>query len=597
MRAPFVEKTNQLLSFNKNDKKFMILGAICSSLAGFGYPALSMLFAKVLNAMIVPPALYPEMRHKVNAYSGYFFMIGVLIWFIFNAMIINLSWASEKLVRKIRLQVFRQYLRMDVEFFDKEENTTGSLTSTLAKDAKYVEGLGGATLGQILQSIVTLFGGIIVAIAFNWRLGLVVTACVPVLVGCGFLRFYVLTSLQERAKKVYEESGSYACESVAAVRTVSALTREEGVWKTYTSQVEQQVRNSRPNVLRSAVLFGLSQGLTPWVMGLGFWYGSSLLKTLTINTFGFFVAFTAVVFGAQAAGSIFSYAPDMGKAKQAAGNIFNILAVAPKIDTWSNEGVVLDFDSVEGNVEFRDVHFRYPTRAEVPVLRGLNLTVKRGQYVALVGSSGCGKSTTISLIERFYSPLAGQVLLDGHDISELNVNAYRTHISLVQQEPVLYSGSIRENIMLGTIGDEEDANVTEEDMYEAARKANIHDFIMSLPDGYDTFCGSKGALLSGGQKQRIAIARALIRNPKVLLLDEATSALDSESEKVVQAALDEAAKGRTTIAVAHRLSTIQNADMIYVFESGKVLESGTHQQLLANRGKYYELVQMQSLDG
>jgi ATP-binding cassette subfamily B (MDR/TAP) protein 1 len=284
----------------------------------------------------------------------------------------------------------------------------------------------------------------------------------------------------------------------------------------------------------------------------------------------------------------------MGKARQAAGNIARILEMKPKIDTWSDEGDVLPFDSVQGGVEFKDVHFRYPTRPNVPVLRGLNLTVKKGQYVALVGSSGCGKSTTISLIERFYSPLGGAVLLDGHDISTLNVNEYRKHIALVQQEPVLYSGTLRENIMLGTIDDERD--VTEEEMFAAAKKANIHDFIMSLPDGYETFAGSKGALLSGGQKQRIAIARALIRNPKVLLLDEATSALDSESEKVVQAALDEAAKGRTTIAVAHRLSTIQNADVIYVFENGKILESGTHQQLLANKRKYYELVQMQSLE-
>jgi ATP-binding cassette subfamily B (MDR/TAP) protein 1 len=480
---------------------------------------------------------------------------------------------------------------MDVAFFDRDENTTGALTATLAKDAQSVQGLGGATLGQILQCIVTLVVGVIVAISLNWRLGLVCTSAVPVLVGCGYLRFFLIAQLQERAKKHYEDSASYACESINAIRTVSSLTREDGVLEGYAIQVDDRVKKSRPSTLKTAFLFALAQGLGPWVMRLAFWYGSTLLRTGTISPFQFFVAFSCVVFGSQAAGAIFSHSPDMGKAKQAANNLSHIMDIVPEIDTWSDEGQILDPETVTGDVEFRDVHFRYPTRPQVPVLRGLNLTIKKGQYVALVGASGCGKSTTISLVERFYSPLEGKVTIDGHDISKLNINHYRSHIALVQQEPVLYSGSIRENIMLGT----NDPNVSDEEMYAAAKKANIHDFVMSLPDGYNTLCGSKGALLSGGQKQRVAIARALIRNPKVLLLDEATSALDSESEKVVQQALDEAAKGRTTIAVAHRLSTIQNADIIYVIDNGKVLESGTHQQLLANQSKYFELVQMQSL--
>lgn len=279
----------------------------------------------------------------------------------------------------------------------------------------------------------------------------------------------------------------------------------------------------------------------------------------------------------------------MGKAKHAAQELKDLFDRKPTIDTWSSDGESVE--AVNGTVEFRDVHFRYPTRPEQPVLRGLNLSVKPGQYIALVGASGCGKSTTIALLERFYDPLAGGIYVDGKEISSLNINQYRSFIALVSQEPTLYQGTIRENVLLGA--DRED--VPESEIEFACREANIYDFIQSLPDGFNTVVGSKGSMLSGGQKQRIAIARALLRDPKILLLDEATSALDSESEHVVQAALDKAAKGRTTIAVAHRLSTIQKADIIYVFDQGVIVESGDHSELMKKGGRYSELVSLQSL--
>ena len=261
----------------------------------------------------------------------------------------------------------------------------------------------------------------------------------------------------------------------------------------------------------------------------------------------------------------------------------------PIIDTWAEDGDKVE--AVDGTIEFRDVHFRYPTRPEQPVLRGLNLSVSPGQYIALVGASGCGKSTTIALLERFYDPLAGGIFIDGKEISSLNINHYRSFIALVSQEPTLYQGTIRDNILLGAPHE-----ITDDQIKFACQEANIYDFILSMPDGFNTVVGSKGALLSGGQKQRIAIARALVRDPKILLLDEATSALDSESEHVVQAALDKAAKGRTTIAVAHRLSTIQKADVIYVFDQGRIVEQGTHSDLMKRNGRYAELVNLQSLE-
>ncbi|KAI5358409.1 Putative Type 1 protein exporter [Septoria linicola] len=259
----------------------------------------------------------------------------------------------------------------------------------------------------------------------------------------------------------------------------------------------------------------------------------------------------------------------------------------PIIDVSSTERQALP--DLQGTIELRNVHFAY--RPEQPNLNGISLKILPGRSIALVGASGSGKSTIISLLERFYDPTSGSIFVDGKDVSILNLHEYRKHLALVLQEPMLYSGTIRENLLLSSTTED----INEDRLIQACKDANIYSFIASLPSGFATPIGSKGAMLSGGQKQRIAIARALLRNPKILLLDEATSALlDSESESVMQTALEAAARGRTTIAVAHRLSTVRNADVIYVIDDGRIVESGTHVDFIAYREKYFELVEMQS---
>ncbi|EEQ85957.1 multidrug-resistance transporter mdr2 [Blastomyces dermatitidis] len=578
-----------ILSFNIPEGMLMFTGFLVSIICGGGQPTMAIFFAKAIATLSLPEQFYDKLRSDANFWSLMFLMLGLVTLVSYSVQGSIFAVCSERLIHRARHEAFRAMLRQDIVFFDREENSTGALTSFLSTETKHLSGVSGVTLGTILLVTTTLTASCIVALVIGWKLALVCIATIPVLLGCGYYRFYILAVFQTRSQKVYQKSASYACEATSAIRTVASLTREADVCGSYHNQLAAQAKKSLVSVLKSSLLYAASQSMMMFCIALGFWYGGTLLGSKEYSMFQFFVVFMEITFGAQSAGTVFSFAPDMGKAKSAAAEFKRLFDRKPVIDTWSKEGDVVD--SVEGTIEFRDVHFRYPTRPEQPVLRGLNLTVKPGQYVALVGASGCGKSTTIALLERFYDPLAGGVYVDGKDITRLNVNSYRSFLSLVSQEPTLYQGTIRDNILLGV--DAED--MPDEEITRACRAANIYDFIMSLPDGFSTVVGSKGSMLSGGQKQRIAIARALIRDPKILLLDEATSALDSESEKVVQAALDAAAKGRTTIAVAHRLSTIQKADVIYVIDQGRVVESGTHNELLVNKGRYFELVSLQSL--
>lgn len=494
------------------------------------------------------------------------------------------------MVRRVRLLTFRTILRQDVAYFDRDENSTGVLTSSLATQCTDLAGLHGNTLGTILSIFTNLVSSAVVSLVVAWRLALVAIACLPILITAGYLRLKMLTIFQERTKKAYATSANFACEATSIIRTVASLGRESDVLRIYRDSLVGPQKDTFRSTLKTTTFFAASQSINFLINGLVFWYGSTLIVSGKITIYDFFVCFISITFGGQSAGQFFSFAPDITKAKGSAQDIIGLYERQPEIDVWATNGT--PGGVTEGLIEFEDVHFRYPTRPDVPVLRGLNLKVLPGQYVALVGASGCGKSTTIGLIERFYNPLSGSVTADGQSISSFNLTQYRKSMSLVSQEPTLYQGTIRFNILLGA--DRED--VSEEELEAVCRDANILEFIQSLPSGFDTMCGQRGTALSGGQKQRIAIARALIRNPKVLLLDEATSALDSESEKVVQAALDKAAKGRTTIAIAHRLSTIQKADIIYVFDQGRIVEQGTHHELVDAGGIYAELVLQQSLE-
>ncbi|KZW01505.1 multidrug resistance protein 1 [Exidia glandulosa HHB12029] len=574
---------------NKDQWKSYVIGAFCAVATGSVYPSFGIVYGHGIQGFSEPDRHTKRVAGDRNAL--WFFLIAILSTFAIAGQNFNFARAAAMLTAKIRRLSFSAMLRQDIEFFDREENSTGSLTSSLSENASKVNGLAGVTLGTIFSSFSTLIVGSVIGLAYGWKLALVAIACIPFVLFGGYVRLRVVVLKDQINKKLHEQSAQLACEAAGAIRTVASLVREDDCCDLYSQSLEVPLQQSNRATLRSTALFALTQSLSFWVISLIFWYGSRLVASGEYKTQNFFIVLMSVTFGSIQAGNVFSFVPDISAAKGASSDVVTLLDAVPEVDSESTEGTVLK--SVDGRIVFDDVHFRYPTRPGVRVLRGLNLTIEPSTFVALVGASGCGKSTVIQLTERFYDPAAGKVTLDGHPLTDLNVQEFRKHIALVSQEPTLYAGTVRFNILLGAIKPHDE--VTQEEIEQACRDANILEFIQSLPDGFDTQVGGKGSQLSGGQKQRIAIARALLRNPKVLLLDEATSALDSTSEKVVQEALDKASRGRTTIAIAHRLSTIQNADCIYFIRDGRVAEAGTHDQLLARGGAYAEYVQLQAL--
>ncbi|KAI6123930.1 ste6-like protein [Pisolithus croceorrhizus] len=569
-------------SLNPQGYRMYVIGTMAAMITGMVFPVFIIVYGKAISGFSQPD---PSARHHdgdINAFWS--FIISLLAAVVTGVQNYGFNVAASELTTKLRTLTFHAILRQDIQFFDRVENSTGALTSRVNDDPQKIIGLAGTTLGAIIQAATTLIGGLAIGLAYAWKPSLVGMACVPLVFFAGLIRLN---------KAAHEDSARLACEATGAIRTVASLTLEDESLKSYSNCLDEPLRNSNKSAIWSNLVYAFSHSCSFWVIALVFWYGSRLVANLELSTTNFFIALVGVTFGAMQAGIVFTFVPDISSAHGAGVAIIKLLDSTPEIDAGAADGKTFEGRNVEGQVQLENVHFRYPTRPTVPVLHGLNLTVAPGTYVALVGASGCGKSTVIQLIERFYDPLLGRVLLDGQPINEYNIQEYRKQIALVSQEPTLYAGTIRFNILLGAT--KPVSEVTEEELEATCRDANILDFIHSLPNGFDTEVGGKGSQLSGGQKQRIAIARALLRNPKVLLLDEATSALDSTSEKAVQEALDRAAKGRTTIAIAHRLSSIQNADCIYFVKDGRVSEAGTHDELLARRDDYYEYVQLQLL--
>ncbi|KAG2591011.1 hypothetical protein PVAP13_5NG450640 [Panicum virgatum] len=532
-------------------------------LAGLNKPELPILLLGAIAAGVHGPA------HELRKHSSFWGLMCVVLGII-SIISISVEYflfgvAGGKLIERIRALSFRSIVHQEVAWFDDPKNSSGALCAKLSVDALNVRRLVGDNLALLTQVTTTLIGGFLIAFVADWKLTLIILRAMPLSGAQGYAQIKFLSGFSQDAKMLYEDASQVATDAISSIRTVASFCAEKRVMTIYDHKCEA----SKNQGVRTGIVGGLGFGFSFMMMyltyGLCFYVGGQFVHH-NISSFGdVFKVFFALMMATIGVSQTSAFASDSTKAKDSSISIFALLDRKSKFDSGSDEGLTLD--EVKGDIDFRHVSFKYPSRPDVQIFSDFTLHIPSGKTVALVGESGSGKTTVISLLERFYNPDSGAISLDGVEIKSLKVNWLRDRMGLVGQEPVLFNDTIRANIAYG-----KHKEVTEE-LIKVAKAANAHEFISSLPQGYDT------------TKQRVAIARAILKDPRILLLDEATSALDAESEHIVQDALDNVMVGKTTIIVAHRLSTIKKCR----------LEKGGHEMLMGIKdGFYTSLVELHS---
>ncbi|KAJ1687410.1 hypothetical protein LUZ63_018800 [Rhynchospora breviuscula] len=583
--APKKAPVGRVVNLNKPEFPVLILGSLAAAVHGVLFPMFGLLISSAIQAFYEPAH---QLRKDTRFWALMCVILGIASMISIPVEYFLFGVAGGKLVERIRSLSFRSVVRQEVSWFDDSRNSSGKIGARLSVDALNVRRLVGDTMALMVQCLATLICGFVVAMVANWQLALIITVVIPLVGLQGYAQVKFLQGFSADAKVMYEEASQVASDAVSSIRTVASFCAEKRIMETYDRKCEASMNQGVRTGWVGGLGFGFSFLMLYLTYALCFYVGGKFVDQGKATFTEVFKVFFALVLATIGISQTSALGSDSAKARDSAISIFEVIDRKSEIDPSSEEGQVLE--NVRGEIELRHVSFRYPTRPDVPIFTNLSLSIPSGKTVALVGESGSGKSTVIALLERFYDPDSGTILLDGVEITRLNVSWLRKQMGLVSQEPVLFDDTIRANISYGKEG-----QVTEEELVAVAKASNAHQFISSLPQGYDTYVGERGIQLSGGQKQRVAIARAILKNPKILLLDEATSALDAESEHVVQEALDRVMVGRTTIVVAHRLSTIKNADIIAVVKNGEIVEKGRHDTLMGIKdGVYASLVELRS---
>lgn len=520
---------------------------------------------------------------------GLFVSIGLLTGLFTFLQVAFFHRMGTKIACEMRRQFYASMLAQDQTFHDR--TSSSKLNAQLATKTDAIGNGLGTQLGLTVQHLGELCGGIGYAMYVSWEITLVLLGLTPVLMFTGWIQGKIASSTTGSGSDEFSDTLASSGETLGGIKTVNSLNAQNHHYTKYADKLSVVEAAKRATGLKNGFGMGLFLfGLFGCIYSGGLFYGAFRVDAGKVSSGDVFGAFFGVLIGGMGMGQVGASLPDVIKGVASASVCFRVIDRVPQMKVPSN-GDGKD-SGIQGQIEFVDLKFAYPTRPDVLVYERLNLTIGLGQTVAFVGPSGCGKSTIVNLLERFYDPLGGQILIDGVEIHEYNLEYLRSQISLVSQEPVLFDLTVEENIRLGVMHE-----VPQSEVVQASKQSNAHGFIEDFPEKYNTPVGEKGSQMSGGQKQRIAIARGVLKQPKIILLDEATSALDTESEQVVQAALDKLINQEqcTCIVIAHRLSTIKGADVIVVLEHGRIVEMGNHDDLILMDGKYAEMIDAQNV--